>query len=175
TPVEKALHVRSGKHDFGPPPGGSTSGVGEATTTNAEHRDQIMEAVHELETHSRKRRAAAQEDRESRPLPHPDSAQPNEDTTGYDFSPRANTTHVDLDFRIFKFCKNAAGGAGLSRDDTRELLDFVVQAIKNSERVNLRSLADFDQYEKAKTVEVDLSEFEKIDLRKPGDLKAVNL
>ncbi|GJP48656.1 hypothetical protein CLOM_g7942 [Closterium sp. NIES-68] len=111
----------------------------------------------------------------NRPLPHPEAAQLNEDTTGYDFSPRADTSLADLDSRLYRFCKTATGGAGLSRADIKELLSIVIQAIEAPGRVSLRSMADFDRFEEERTSEADLEKFIVKNLRKGGDLKDVNL
>ncbi|CAI7792868.1 unnamed protein product [Closterium sp. NIES-54] len=102
-----------------------------------------------------------------------DAAEMNEDPTGYRFSSGGDTLKVDLDARVYRFVRTAAGGSGLSRVDTKELISILIEVLRIQGRLTINSLAAFDGYEKLQLCDANLHHFEQVNLAKEGDLEPV--
>ncbi|CAI7808826.1 unnamed protein product [Closterium sp. NIES-53] len=100
-----------------------------------------------------------------------DAAEMNEDPTGYRFSSGGDTLKVDLDARVYRFVRTAAGGSGLSRVDTKELISILIEVLRIQGRLTINSLAAFDGYEKLQLCDANLHHFEQVNLAKEGDLE----
>ncbi|CAI5987251.1 unnamed protein product [Closterium sp. NIES-65] len=170
---QKARHMRKGQHKNRVEEAASEGLRDDSSQGGAVER--LRAAANRLLSRGTKRTRLETQPGPSRFDEQPDTAELNEDTTGYEFAPECDATAVDIDARAYRFIRTAAGGSGLSRVDIMELISILVEVLRNPGRLTLKSLADFDKYEEAKLAGANIEPFEQVELTKPGDLKPVIL
>ncbi|CAI5477073.1 unnamed protein product [Closterium sp. Yama58-4] len=135
--------------------------------------DALQAAADRIRTNANKRPHTDRVGECTRMTDNADAAEMNEDQTGYHFYPGGDASHVDVDTRVYRFVRTAAGGSGLSRVDIKELISIFIEVLSNSGRLSIKSLAAFDSYEKMQLADANLHPFEQVNLTKEGNLQPV--
>ncbi|CAI7887184.1 unnamed protein product, partial [Closterium sp. NIES-53] len=170
---QKARHVKTGKHKF-QPAGAAAEGLRDDSSQGGAVGS-LQEAANRILSKSSKRPRSQTQPGPSRLDDQPDAAELNEDATGYLFAPECDATSVDIDARVYRLVRTAAGGSGLSRVDMKELLSILVEVVAHPGRLTIKSLAEFDKYEEEQLAGANIEPFEQVELTKEGDLKPVIL